>query len=159
MQRCDDPTVTLPAKEPSAMPNQLLERSLELTFPEGLVGYPEWSRFILEELPDGGPVAMLQSQDVKEISFLVTVPRLVCPSYAFDTPASVRQLLGLSAGQDPAALCMLVVRQDPLVITANLLGPLLYNPATGLAYQLVLSSSTYSAQHPVVPRGPGSRGD
>ena len=141
------------------MPDLLLKRSLDLTFPEGLVGYPEWNRFTLEELPDGGPVAMLQSRDAKEICFLVTVPRLVCPSYAFETPARVRQLLGLSPGEDPAALCILVVRQEPLMITANLLGPLLYNPATGLAHQLILGDSTYSARHPVVPQGPCSGGD
>ena len=141
------------------MSQQLLERSLELTFPEGLVGYPEWNRFVLEELPDGGPVAMLQSQDAEEISFLVTVPQLVCPSYSFETPPGARQLLGLSPAEEPAALCILVVRREPMVITANLLGPLVYNPATGLAYQLVLDGATYSARHPVVPQGAGAGGD
>ena len=140
------------------MPDKTLKRSLHLTFPEGLVGYPEWQRFVLEELPDGGPVAILQSEDAKETSFVVTAPHLVCPSYAFETPMSVRQLLGLSPGQEPAALCVLVVRQQPLEITANLLGPLVYNPATGLARQLVLNDSTYSARHPVVPQEIGSGG-
>ena len=101
---------------------------------------------------------MLQCQDLKEVSFLVTVPQLVCPSYSFETPPGARQLLGLSPAEEPAALCILVVRQDPLVITANLLGPLIYNPDTGLACQLVLADSTYSAQHPVVPQGTGTTG-
>jgi len=139
------------------MPERVLQRSFELTFPEGLVGYPEWQHFVLEEPPDGGPVAMLQSQDAEEISFLVTVPRLVCSSYTFETPLCVRGLLGLSPTEEPAALCVLVIRQDPLTITANLLGPLLYNPTTGLAYQLILNDSPYSARHPVVPKGPDSR--
>ena len=141
------------------MPDQLLDKSLELTFPEGLVGCPEWKHFVLEELPDGAPVAILQSQDEKDISFLVTVPTLICPSYSFPTPPSVRRLLGLSTSQEPKALCMLVVRQEPLLITANLLGPVAYNPLTGLACQLVLSDSPYSARHPVVPPAPAAEED
>jgi flagellar assembly factor FliW len=44
----------------------------------------------------------------------------------------------------------LTVRTDPAGVTANLLGPLVINNRTGRGRQLVLSTSDYSARHPVV---------
>jgi flagellar assembly factor FliW len=121
-----------------------------LIFPDGLVGYPDWQHFELERSPDGSPVAWLQGKDEEEACFVVTEPSRVCPTYAIDVPAHVRAALGLGPDQEPSTLCMLVIQPEPLTITANLLGPIVYNPDTGLACQMVLAESRYSARHPVV---------
>ncbi|HHX43219.1 MAG TPA: flagellar assembly protein FliW [Chloroflexi bacterium] len=121
-----------------------------LIFPDGLVGYPEWRRFTLEGAPDGSPVAWLQGMDDEGASFLVTEPRLVCPTFTIEVPAHVRAALGLAPTQEPRTLCMLVIKPEPLTITANLLGPIVYNPDSGVACQMVLAESNYSARHPVV---------
>lgn len=123
---------------------------IRLRFPEGLVGYPEWQHFELESSPDGSPVAWLQGKDEEGACFLVTEPTLVCPSFSVDVPAPVRAALGLGPAQAPRMLCMLVIQPEPLTITANLLGPIAYNPDNGLACQMVLAESGYSARHPVV---------
>lgn len=146
-------------EEAETMSNPRRKQPVRLTFPEGLVGYPEWKHFTLEESPDGVPVGLLQSREDAEVFFLVTRPELVCPSYAFGVPDSVRDLLGLSIDDEPIAMCILVVRQNPLAITANLLGPIVYNPLTGLACQVVLDDSPYSSRHPmVVPEGVPAEG-
>lgn len=123
---------------------------MTLTFPDGLIGYPDWQHFELEEAPDGSPVAWLQGKDEEGVSFLVTDPTLVCPAFSAEVPRHVRAALGLGPEQAPGTLCMLVIEPEPLTITANLLGPIVYNPDTGLACQLVLAESAYSARHPVV---------
>lgn len=125
--------------------------ALELTFPEGLVGYPEWRRFRLEAGPDALPVAVLQSLDDESLFLLVTMPELVCSDYAYTLPSAARSLLGLEPEQGARALCTLVIRDEPFSITANLLGPIVYNPAKGLACQLVLADTSYSPQHLVTP--------
>ena len=127
-----------------------------LTFPDGLVGYPEWQHFELESSPDGSPVAWLQGKDEEGTCFLVTEPALVCPTFSIDVPPHVRVVLGLGPEQAPGTLCMLVIKPEPLTITANLLGPIVYNPDSGLACQMVLAESAYSARHPVVVAGPGA---
>ena len=124
--------------------------SRALIFPEGLIGYPEWQHFELEPSLDDFPIAWLQGKDEEGVCFLVTVPTLVCPTFSVDVPAYVRAALRLGPEQEPAMLCMLVIQPDPLTITANLLGPIAYNPDNGLACQLVLADSGYSARHPVV---------
>jgi len=136
-----------------------LIRRRVLTFVDGLVGYPQWQHFELELPPDGSPVAWLQGTDEEEVCFLVTDPTLVCPTFSIELPAYARAALGLAPNQVPGMLCMLVIQPEPLAITANLLGPIVYNPENGLACQLVLAESGYSPRHPVVVSGavpPGS---
>lgn len=123
--------------------------ALQLTFPEGWVGYPEWRRFTLHDAPEGGPVALLQSLDDADLYFMVTIPALVHPGFRLDVPPATRALLQLVPDQEPATLCLLVLRDDPPALTANLLGPIVYNAASGLACQLVLNDAEYSARHPV----------
>ena len=130
-----------------------LAGKMTLTFLDGLVGYPDWRHFELEDAPDDSPVAWLQGKDEEGVCFLVTEPTLVCPTFAVEVPWHVRAALGLGPEQAPGMLCMLVIQPEPLTITANLLGPIVYNPDTGLACQLVLAESAYSARHPVVVGG------
>jgi flagellar assembly factor FliW len=136
------------------MSDTLLTGSRKLIFPDGLIGYPKWQRFELEGSPDGSPVAWLQGKDEEGACFLVTEPTLVCPAYTVEVPPYVRAALGLELEQAPGMLCMLVVQTEPLMITANLLGPIVYNPDSGLACQLVLADSGYPARYPVVVTDP-----
>ena len=62
--------------------------------------------------------------------------------------ADDRASLGLAPGAAPTIYCTLSVAADGL-ITANLLGPLVVNPATRRGRQLVLTDSGYSTRHPV----------
>jgi flagellar assembly factor FliW len=93
------PAAPLPAHPPTDAADHAL------VFADGLVGFPDWRRFVLmtaedEELP-------------------------------------------------VATLCCLDVPTVELLITANLLGPLIVNPRTRQGRQVVLTESGYSTRHPV----------
>lgn len=112
-----------------------------IVFPDGLVGCPDWKRFVLlvdeeEELP----VAILRSLDDPQIEMLVTDPALVAPDYRAQLPVS-REI-------DSTVYCTLTVGEDGW-ITANLMGPLVIDPSTRQGHQLVLADSSYSTRHPV----------
>jgi flagellar assembly factor FliW len=120
-----------------------------LLFPEGLVGCPEWRRFVLLTIADEDlPVASLASLDQPGVVLLVADPRMILPGYAVSLSAEDRAGLGLAPGTAPNIYCTLSVVADGL-ITANLLGPLVVNPATRRGRQLVLAESGYSTRHPV----------
>jgi flagellar assembly factor FliW len=114
-----------------------------IVFPDGLVGCPDWKRFLLlvddeEDLP----VAVLRSLDNPQIELLVTDPTLVEPDYkAHLSPYATGEV-------DPAVYCTLVVSEDGW-ITANLMGPLVIDPRTRQGRQVVLADSNYSTRHPV----------
>jgi len=127
------------------------DEGVSLYFPRGLVGYPGWRRFRLAWLREDDPVAVLQSDDEAKVWFYVTSPKRVLPSYSVTLDPTLHAALELAEDEEPGMLCILVVHEDPLAITANLLGPILYNRRNGLAYQVVLQDTTYSPRHPVVP--------
>ncbi len=142
---------------------------LDILFPEGLIGCEEWRRFVLEADPATAPVLVLRSLDEPAVSFLVTDPYLICPDYRFELAEADAAALEAASPDDVAVLCILNVRLSPppsapipqagaegagVLITANLLGPLVIHKATGRARQVVLANSNYSAHHVVV----GDRG-
>ncbi len=119
-----------------------------IVFPDGLVGCPDWKRFLLlvddeEDLP----VAILRSLDDPQLELLITDPTLVDPDY---TARLARHEPGAVAGR--AVYCTLTIAQDGW-ITANLMGPLLIDPASREGRQVVLADAGYSTRHPVAQAG------
>jgi flagellar assembly factor FliW len=121
-----------------------------IVFEDGLVGCHEWKRFMLmvADGEDELPIAVLQSLDDLEVSLLVTDPTFLDPSYSPRLTAEDRHELGLDHGMQPTLFCTLSTAHDGW-ITANLLGPLVVNPHTRRAKQVVLTETTYSTRHPV----------
>jgi len=123
--------------------------SPELFFPEGLVGCANWQRFTLEQSPETAPLALLHSQDQPGLSLIVVDPWLVDTAYAPTLAEADRIALGASDDADLQWLSVLTVQNHPLVVTANLIGPLVVNRAVGTARQVILSQSGYLAAQPV----------
>ena len=117
-----------------------------ITFAEGLVGQPEWKRFVLLTLDeDEAGVGLLQSIDIQDLSLLVTDPAQFLPDYTFELSDGDREQLRLDASTDPMVLTTLSVHGQ--MITTNLVGPLVINPVSRVAKQIVLTDSNYSTQH------------
>ena len=126
-----------------------------LVFSDGLVGFPDWRRFVLMTAEDEDlPVATLASLDDPAIELMVTDPRLLVPDYDLKLSAEDRASIGLQAGTTPVIYCTLSLAADGQ-ITANLLGPLVVNPVTRQGRQVVLPDSGYSTRHPVAHLSPG----
>ena len=56
------------------------------------------------------------------------------------------QLIELVDAADAAVLAILVVKHEPTLVTANLVGPIVINSRTNLACQLVLDNPEYSVR-------------
>jgi flagellar assembly factor FliW len=119
----------------------------EIYFPEGLVGCKQWQHFTLDEAPDMAPLALLHSHDVQGLSLIVTDPWLVYPTYAPVLDEADRVALAPADDSELKWLTVLTLQNQPLSVTANLLGPLVVNRATGSARQVVLAQSGYQAAH------------
>jgi len=121
---------------------------MEVIFPEGLVGCPDWREFVLVPGPTSSPAMRLQCLADESVCFVVVDPRLVEPSYQLvASPEDRRDLEPGDAA--PLILCTLSVHGQPPTVTANLLAPLVVNPRTGLARQIVMAESGYSTRHPI----------
>ena len=121
----------------------------EWYFADGLFGFPAGHRFRFEHEPALGPVAQLRSLDDPQLSFFITDPRSVYDAYDVDVPPYDLEQLGAGEAARLEIYAILNVEAEPFHVTANLLGPLVVNPATGQARQIIQSGRPYSAQQPI----------
>lgn len=119
----------------------------EIVFEQGLVGCEDWKRFVLLDCEDAGPVRLLQCLDDAEVGFLVADPHQILDGYRLEMTDADRDAIALENLEDAVVLCTLIVRHEPLEVTANLLGPLVINRGNGRGIQVVLSGSGYSTRH------------
>jgi flagellar assembly factor FliW len=117
-----------------------VDEELCLTFASGVIGFPESTRYVILEHDRPGPFQWMQSVDNPELAFVVADPADFAQEYLVTVRAEELVDLGPSTDGDLALFVILTLRSsDPGDITANLRGPIVANPHTRQAKQLVLS--------------------
>jgi flagellar assembly factor FliW len=154
------------AKEPEKVPmtnyagaakaGELLDRDLEeqqLFFPIGLLGFPESRRYRLERYrPDDGsesPFLTLKCLD-QDLSFAMIYPRFLQLDYRVPVSDDMLDTLSAASAEQLSALLIVTLRERVENITVNLQGPLIINPASSLALQLVVEQ--YPLRYPLIQR-------
>lgn len=123
-----------------------------LTFDDPLLGFPRSSTYVVVEVEDT-PYVWLQSVEEPEVAFLAVSPFLFFPDYTIDLPDQAEEALGITDPAQVEVLALLTVHRmgdDPVNITANLLGPVVVNTDSRKARQVVLDRSGYSTREPLV---------
>lgn len=118
-----------------------------LRFPQGLVGFPDMTRFFLHADEQVAPLAWLQSLDDAGLAFLICDPFMFFADYEVRVklPAALRQQMGESA--DLRVLAIVTIQPDFAKSTVNLLGPLVLNARTRNAWQVILDDEELSTRH------------
>lgn len=132
-------------------PNGSLTTSSSLKFSAGIPGFPRARTFALK--PWGAeptPFHVLECRDVPGLRFVVMSPDLFFPWYKPRFGADVCSALDVDGPDGLRVLVILTLGARPELTTANLLGPVVVNPATNVAVQAVLSGSGYEPQAPLV---------
>jgi flagellar assembly factor FliW len=121
----------------------------ELRFVAPLLGLEHLSRFVLVQLDPDSPLFSLQSVEDAGVRLLVLATEVAFEDYSPAFDAVARAAVGL--GADDAGLVLAVVTPGPSLAesTANLLAPVLLNPVTGAAAQVVLTGSEYPLRLPL----------
>jgi len=118
-------------------------------FPQGLVGLPQLTRFVLIE--GKGPFQWMQSLDSPDATFVVIDSDEVVSDYAINP--SREDIAVVAEGDEPAPLCALLIvtvpREAPERMTANLMAPLVVNTERRLGVQAVLPDR-YPVRYPIV---------
>ncbi len=122
-----------------------------LTFPSGLLGFPEQQRYVILDHDTEAPFKWLQSVEEPSLAFVIMYPALFQPGYQIDVPTDALAEIGAKEREDLALVVILTIpSDDPGRITANLRGPLVVSHKTKLGKQLVLSED-YPTRHPLFP--------
>jgi flagellar assembly factor FliW len=103
-------------------------------------GFPEQRRFALVRLDDAGDLCSLTSLDAPDLRFLVVPPARFFPDYAPEVGDDVIADLEIGSPEDVLLLVVLNAGASLSSTTANLAAPLLVNPASRRAGQIVRTS-------------------
>lgn len=123
-----------------------------LTFPKGLLGFPQLTAFRLFEPTDGYPLKFLQAVDSPEVSFTCMDPVSIKEDYEVPLGEEEAESLQLESQEDALVLTLVVIPEDPRGMTTNLAGPLVINTRTRTGFQIALNADRYPLRFPILRR-------
>jgi flagellar assembly factor FliW len=151
------PTATLPARAPvggtpaaAAVGRPAPPPVQALAFAEPMPGFPGYRDYVLVAADPSGKVYWLQSVAPEGPRFLAIPAAPYFPDYAPALPPAVRADLGLDGTSDADLFCVVTVPGgDVAAATANLRAPVVVNPATRQARQVVLPDGSHPIRRPL----------
>lgn len=133
-----------PAPAPSS------DDGILLTFPKGLLGFPQLTSYRLFEPQDGYPLKFLQSVEAPETSFTCLDPVSIKKDYAVPLGDEEAAALSLESPEDALILTLVVIPEDPRRMTTNLAGPLVVNVKTRVGFQIALNVDKFPLRFPIL---------
>ncbi len=111
-----------------------------LVFPSGILGFPDWSKYVLLDHDTDAPFKWLQCTEEPTLAFVVLDPAFFKSDYQIQIPLDALIEIQKQDSDELSVVTILTIpSHDPGAITANLRGPLVMNHRTRLCKQLVLS--------------------
>ena len=120
-----------------------------VTFPEGLLGFEEYTDFAMVE-SDYEPFLWLQSLQEKSLAFLLIDPFLISGEYEAEIDDTELAKIGISDPSQVAVFTIVTVPSGGGAVTANFQGPLIFNKKNQQCMQVVLDGSKYTTKHDIL---------
>jgi len=125
-----------------------------LVMQDGLPGFPDFERFVLLEDEKIAPFSWFQSIEAPDLALVIMNPLLFKPDYKV---AGLEDFIVTKGWKDTRVedLAIFVVvniskGEGEQKVTANLMGPLVFNSINNEVVQVVISDNSYSHQHNVL---------
>jgi len=122
-----------------------------ITFPNGLLGFPDHTRFALIQTGEENYFFWLQAVDEPNLAFVVTDPSVFFKEYHVPVRDETRQELCLADDRD--VQCFVICNKVGEWLTGNLLGPIVVNAGNRLAQQVVLTEKKWTTRQPLMLLG------
>lgn len=119
-----------------------------MTFPRGLLGFPNYTRFALIQSGQGNCFFWLQSADDPNLAFVLTDPNMFFKGY--DVPLRDETIGELQFTDLKYAQIFVICNKVGDWLTGNLLGPIIVNAANRLAQQVVLTEKKWTTRQPLL---------
>ena len=129
-----------------------------IRFPQGVVGFPEATSFVLLEPQEGKMIAYLQSVDTPGLAFPIADGVIFGPAYPQPSVETLAGMHGLG-GDDLALMVIVAVNPQSKNLEANLLAPIIVDVGARKGAQVVLDARKFSAQVPLAITTPNDGSD
>lgn len=115
---------------------------------EGLLGFENYKYYYLLNMSDDSPFSIFQSKDDKDICFILIDPFTVFIDYKPEIHDDDIAFLNIQSELDLLLLTVVTIKSDEVYsMTANLLGPLVFNLKENKAKQCITIGDAYSTRH------------
>ena len=119
-----------------------------ITYPGGLLGFPDHTRFALIQTGEENYFFWLQSVDDANLAFVVTDPSIFFKDY--EVPVREETAADIQLTDMNYAQIFVICNKVEEWLTGNLLGPLVVNAANRLAQQVVLTEKKWTTRQPLM---------
>ena len=119
-----------------------------ITFPRGLLGFPDHSRFALIQTGEENYFFWLQCVDEPNLAFVVTDPSIFFKEY--EVPIKGETQTELALADVAFAQVFVICNKVGDWLTGNLLGPIVVNAENRLASQVVLTEKKWTTRQPLM---------
>lgn len=117
------------------------------TMVEGILGFPKSKKYIILNHQNNTIFKWLQSIDDPELAFVIVEPYLFFPDYSFDLNDDDVDILKIRSRDKVMVYTILVIPEDPKLITANLKAPVVINSDNRKGKQVALLDERYTTRH------------
>jgi flagellar assembly factor FliW len=123
-----------------------------MTFPRGLLGFPNHERFALIQTGEENYFFWLQSVDEPALAFVVTDPSTFFKDYEVPLREETQQEVNLTDAdiKNGAVQMFVICNKVGDWLTGNLLGPIVINTMNRLATQVVLTEKKWTTRQPLL---------
>jgi len=125
------------------MPEQVL------SFSEGLLGFEDCREFVIIEKGKSGHMRWLQSLEHPELAFVTLETRYLWPDYQPVLSRWELDRVHLDSVANAVVLAIVAVPPDLGTMTANLQAPIIVNPDTMEARQVISTGPDHQIRHPL----------
>ena len=128
-----------------------IDDSKIISFPNGIIGFPDLKRFILmfDEEKGTDTIKWLQSIDEPSFAMPVMDPLIVCPDYKPEVDRTTVDIIGELSNDDLLVLVTVTVPHDLKQMTVNLMGPFIINVKECKAVQTIVDNDEYPVKFPI----------
>ncbi|MDE7017704.1 MAG: flagellar assembly protein FliW [Lachnospiraceae bacterium] len=122
-----------------------------ITFPKGIVGFPQLTDFALLHDSDRGTDSIHWLQSIQEPGFAMPVmdPLIVCPDYNPEVDDELLKHLGELDPEELLVLVTVTVPKDLTKMSVNLRGPIVINAGQKTATQVIVEGDDYQVKFPI----------
>ena len=116
------------------------------SFPEGLIGLPDFKSFALLPLKDADPFRILCAADDPSVGIVVVDPAVLVPDYTLALSAADLGPLPSSGPDELEILVPVVLPSGQSPLSLNLKGPILFSRTTRIGIQRISTDESHSVR-------------
>jgi len=121
-----------------------------ITFPEGIIGFEDFSRFVILGNHDQSMFSWLQSIEDPSLAFVIISPYEFKSDYSLTLEDKDLEKLESPESSQIVVYSIVVVPDDPKNMTANLQAPLVINAEKKIGRQIISTNPRHCLRHNIL---------